>query len=266
MYKLLSSFALAACLLSPALAFAQDVPADPICTDRPTKSNATCTVPQGSWQLESDVSSVTRNQTGGTATTTSYVMNPYLKYGVGEHEDIEINWAPNVRVRNTGDGASHTLSGAGDVYLRFKARLVNDGIFSLALIPYIKAPTAAHGIGNDRWEGGLIAPIGVALPNSFSLLLGPEVDALADSRGTGRHAAYTNLINLSHPLSSRISIAVEYWMQDNHDPAGTIRQRSADVALTFAANRNLQFDIGANFGLNDATPDRQFYLGVSARF
>lgn len=247
-------------------AFAQDTTTAPLCTDRPTKSNATCTVPEGSWQLETDLPNVTRNDDAGVRTTTTYYANPYLKYGIDDHQDIEVNWAPNVRVR-TDDGSSrHTVDGAGDIFVRYKVRFFSDDTVSIALIPFVKAPTANHDIGNGRWEGGLIAPISVNLPNKFALVLGPEVDALADSTGTGRHAAYTNLINLSRPISDRIGIAVEYWAQDNHDPAGTIRQRSADIAMTFAATPLLQFDIGANFGLNDATPDRQIYLGFSTRF
>ncbi|HEY4147247.1 transporter [Pinirhizobacter sp.] len=246
--------------------FAQDSATAPLCTDRPTKSNATCTVPEGSWQVESDLPNVTRNDDGGVRTTTTYAINPYLKYGIDDHQDIEVNWAPQVRVRTDDGTARHTIDGAGDVFVRYKVRFFSNDTVAIALLPYIKAPTANHDIGNRRWEGGVIVPISITLPNKFTLVLGPEVDALADSSGTGRHAAYTNLVNLSRPISDRLGIAVEYWTQDNHDPAGTIRQRSADVALTVAATSTLQFDVGANFGLNDATPDRQIYLGFSTRF
>jgi hypothetical protein len=105
----------------------------------------------------------------------------------------------------------------------------------------------------------------VALPQGFSLTLGPELDVLADSDGHGHHAAATGLINVSHALSSRLTLAVELWAQNNRDPAGTIRQRSADVALSFLVNPTLQLDVGANFGLNSSTPDSQIYLGLSHR-
>lgn len=250
----------------PLLACAQSADVVPLCTDRPTKANATCTVPAGDWQVESDIASSTHDSHDGITSDTFYAVNPYLKYGLNDHQDIEINWAPNIRVRSTEDGHGHTLSGAGDLYVRFKSRLVGDDDFSMALIPFVKAPTAARGVGNDRWEGGLALPIGMALPAGFSLTLGPEVDWLADSDGHGHHATYTQLVNLSHALGSRVTLAVEYWAQDNHDPAGTIRQRSADVALSFLVNPTLQLDVGANFGLNSQTPDSQLYLGIAHRF
>ena len=40
----------------------------------------------------------------------------------------------------------------------------------------------------------------------------------------------------------------------------------ADIGWTYSPNENLQWDIGANFGLNDAAPDFNPFLGVSIRF
>ncbi len=50
------------------------------------------------------------------------------------------------------------------------------------------------------------------------------------------------------------------------DPVGTIRQRSADVALIFLVNPTFQLDVGANFGLNNSTPNSRIYRGLSYRF
>lgn len=258
----------AAALLSqsPVVAHSQSTDTAAICTDRPTKANATCTVPQDQWQFETDIGNTTHARQGGVSTDTLYYFNPYLKYGLNDRQDIEINWAPAIRVRTKEGGITRSVSGAGDVYLRLKSRLFSDDTVSVSLIPFVKAPTASHDLGNDRWEGGLAVPIGVALPQGFSLTLGPELDLLADSDGHGHHAAVTGLVNVAHALTRRLSLAVELWAQNNRDPAGTIRQRSADVALIFLVNPTLQLDVGANLGLNDSTPDTQVYLGLSHRF
>nr|WP_267226708.1 transporter [Dyella silvae] len=258
------SVALLAC--EPLLVLAQNAEPTPICTDRPTKANVTCTVPKGDWQLESDIAYTSRDRQNGVTTETFYSVNPYLKYGLNDFQDIEISWAPSIRQRTKEDGQTQTTSGAGDVYLRLKSRLFSGDTLSMALIPFAKAPTATHGLSNDRWEGGVIAPLGVTLPRGFSLTFGPEVDVLADMEGHGHHVAITNLINVSHALNSRLSLAVELWAQDNYDPAGTIHQRSADGALIFLVNPRLQLDMGANFGLNHSTPNSQIYLGLSYRF
>jgi Putative MetA-pathway of phenol degradation len=243
---------------------ADDAP--PICTDRPTKANATCTVTEGMWQLETDVGNDTHDAHPGGSTDTLYFVNPYLKYGLGSHTDIEVNWAPAIRVVTKAGGDRQTTHGSGDIYVRVKTGLYSGDVFSASIIPFVKAPTASHAIGNDHWEGGVAAPMSAAVGAGFTLTVGPELDALADADGHGRHVAVTNLVNLAHPLTSTLSMAVEYWRQDNHDPAGHVKQESADIAFTWLASPNLQLDVGANVGVNDATPDRQVYAGVSYRW
>ncbi|UPG90513.1 transporter [Luteibacter aegosomaticola] len=243
---------------------ADDVPS--ICTDRPTKANATCTVPEGAWQFETDLGNGTRDAHPGSRTDTLYYVNPYLKYGIGAHTDIEVNWAPALRVRSKVDSERHTERGSGDTYLRIKTALYSGDNVSASIIPFVKAPTASRGLGNYRWEGGVAVPVSMVVGAGFTVTLGPELDALADTDGHGRHIAITNLVNIGHALTSKLSIAVEYWRQDNHDPSGRVKQESGDVALTYAVSRTFQLDIGANMGLNNATADRQAYAGMSYRW
>ncbi len=240
----------------------------PICTDRPTKANATCTVPQWQWQLEADLGNATVDRQSGTRIETLYYTNPTLKYGIGERTDVQLNWAPDIRIRTTdrATGARESLSGGGDVSLRLKTRFYENARVSIAAIPFVKAPVARTGIGNGAWEGGVALPVAIALPGSFALTFGPEVDALANADGNGRHAAVVNLANLSHQLGNRASLAVELWSMSNHDPSGTVKQSSADIAVTWLVTPTLQLDAGTNIGLNNATPDSQVYVGLSRRF
>lgn len=248
------------------LAHAQATDDNPLCTDRPTKANATCPVPEGDWQLETDVGNTLHDAQGANKTDTLYPLNPTLKYGLGGATDLEANWAPDVRIHTHADGAHQRRRGQGDLVIRLKTRLYTSDQASVAVIPFVKAPTARSGLGNDRWEGGLAVPIGVTLPAGFSLTLGPELDHLADADGHGHHTALTNLVNVAHTLTGRLSLAVEYWEQRNWDPTGLIKQQSADVALSFAMAPHFQLDVGANFGLNDETPDQQIYLGFAHRW
>lgn len=240
----------------------------PVCTDRPTKANATCTVPKDQWQIETDIGNEIVDRKGHTRTETLYFTNPTLKYGLGDRTDLQLNWVPDIRIRTTDrtTGERDSLSGGGDVYVRLKTRFYENGRVSIAAIPFVKAPTARAGIGNGAWEGGVALPVAIALPGSFALTFGPEVDALANVDGNGRHAAIVNLVNLSHPLGSRASLAIELWSMSNRDPSGMVKQSSADIAVAWLATPVLQLDAGANFGLNNATPDAQVYVGLSRRF
>jgi hypothetical protein len=251
---------------------AVDAPAAPsepaLCTDRPTKSNAVCTVPQGKLQIETDLPNWTRNDDAGTRMDVILYANPYVKYGLGPNTDVEVNWAPYETVRVRGGGVVDRLSGVGDVYVRLKQRLTDPSAkLQVGVIPFFKAPTARRGIGNREWEGGVALPVQYTLPHGFTLTTSPEVDLLADSTNSNsRHAQLIGTANVGKALSSTVTAYAEFWAAQNFDPAGTIHQYSADFALAWLVHPKLQIDLGGNFGLNRQTPDAQVYLGLSTRF
>ena len=239
----------------------------PICTDRPSKANAACTVPQGRVQVEADALNWTRFAAGGIDMDTILYTNPTIKYGLGANTDIEANIAPYETVRVHGQGSSDTLGGVGDLFVRVKQQLTAPGARTqVAVIPFVKAPTARFGIGNTRWEGGVILPVIVTLPSGFALNLGPEVDILADGDRHGLHANLVGVVNLSHAVGKKGTVYAEFWNAHNLDPAGTVHQYSADIAYAYLISPRLQIDLGGNFGLNRSTPATQVYAGISTRF
>lgn len=250
---------------TPPAAASTSAPA-PICTDRPTKANAACTVPMGDIQIEADFANWTHNSLAGTRTDTILYTNPTIKYGLGPRTDIEVNIAPYETVRTRSGGVTDKIGGVGDLYVRLKQELTDPSAkVQVSLIPYVKAPTAKVGIGNGKVEGGVIAPVVFALPAGLTLNFGPEVDVLADADGHGHHAQVVSLVNLAKSIG-KATLYAEFWNAQNFDPAQTVHQYSADVAVTYLLNPTLQLDVGGNFGLNDATPDAQLYVGISTRF
>jgi len=238
----------------------------PICTDRPTKSNFACTVPKGKWQVESDLYNYSRLTADGVTTEAQLFTSPVLKYGISDSADVNIAWVPYARVTTEAAGVRDTVDGVGDVVLRVKQRFTpTDRQLQFSLIPYVKLPTAPRGIGNREWEGGVIAPTNLALPGSVTLTVVPSLDLLADADGSGRHVQLTGLVNIGKQIG-RTTLYGELWTSQNFDPAGTIRQYSADFAVAHLLNDELQIDVGGNFGLNKATPDAQLYVGISARW
>src|SRR5580704_5396557 len=115
-----------------------------LCTDRPTKSTAPCTVDAGRWQVESDVYNFTTQTTGGVTTTTQFVTNPTLKLGITNTLDFEVNIAPYelVTTHDSSVASTTTLGGVGDLFLRAKWNLLGDdgGNLGFALVPYVKIP------------------------------------------------------------------------------------------------------------------------------
>lgn len=234
----------------------------PICTDRPAKANVVCTVPAGRLQTESAAIAWSRTRSAGSQTT-AYSLGPsVVKYGLDDRSDLQLGITPYVRIESEGG----SISGFGDVIVRYKYRVTSgDSNVQIALIPFVKIPTAKTGIGNRRVEGGVAIPISFALAGQVTATLGPEIDVLADEDGHGRHAAIVNLVNLSTTVAPRLTLAGELWSNLNFDPAGSIKQASADAALAYALSTEAQLDAGANLGLTRDTPDVELYIGFSLR-
>lgn len=252
-------------LASPALG--QEAEEPPICTDRPTKANATCTVPAGKFQLETTAVGWGRIEAGGARTDVWQVGSSFLKLGLTDHSDLQVGFTPYLDIKTKVDGASSHTSGIGDVAIRYKHRLTGDGLsVQVGLIPFVKLPTAKTGIGNGKVEGGLAVPISIATGSPVTVVLGPELDLLADSDGDGRHVALVNLVNVSGPIAPGLTLVGELWTATNFDPADTVTLASADAALAYAVSHTFQLDLGANLGLNRNTPDIEVYAGFSIRF
>jgi hypothetical protein len=257
--------ALAGLLLAVSAAGAAQAQDAPICTDRPTKANAVCTVPSGRVQIEIGGIAWSLTDLGGTRTELLTVGASVVKLGLSERSDLQVGFTPYAELR-TLNGSHSRVSGIGDVVVRYKHRFSGpEAPVQVAAIPFVKLPTAAAGLGNGRVEGGLAVPIGFALGRA-TITLGPEIDVLADADGHGRHVALVNLVNVSAPIAPRLTLAGELWTSFNFDPDGTAEQASFDAAIAYAASNNLQLDLGANIGLTRDTPDFEGSVGVSLRF
>ena len=238
-------------------------------TDRPTKSNVPYTVDAGHFQYETDLVNFTHQVTGAVQANLILVPNPTFKVGVTNNADLEVNVPiAGVQTFSSSTGPSSTIWGIGDTFVRAKVNLWgNDGgSTAAALIPYVKAPSAPLGIGNGAVEEGLIAPFAFSLPNDFTLLLIPEIDALKDSADDGRHPNFIFDVNLSREVIKNVTAYAELWADFNNDPVVKTTQLSFDTALAWTVFPNVQLDVGANFGLNAVTPAIQVYAGLSQRF
>lgn len=239
----------------------------PICTDRPAKANATCTVPVGGWQLESSAASWSRTADQGSISRTFAIGSTVIKRGLSDRSDLQIGYSPYVRTTTSAGGAHDRVSGPGDLTIRFKHRLTTgEGAIQAALIPFVKLPTADRDIGNGKVEGGLSVPVGVGNVGPVAILFGPEVDVLANADGNGHHFALVNLVNGSAPIAQGVTLYGELLTMTHFDPAGTITLASADSAVAWLVSDALQLDIGANMGLTRHTPDVEAYAGISIRF
>jgi hypothetical protein len=236
-------------------------------TDRPTKANSPYTVDAGHFQYETDLVVYGSSNVDGVRSQAWTVVDPTLKLGLTNTMDAELQVTPYESVRTETAGATTNASGLGDTYARLKINLLGDdgGPAAVALLPYVKLPTAREPLGNGRVEGGVILPISFSAPGGFTVIVMPEGDYLKDTTGAGYHGAFDFLVNVSHPLDKKWTFYSEVFTTQSFQAADKPIY-TLDEAFTYALTPTLQLDFGGNFSLNDAAPRVQLYTGLSQRF
>ena len=241
-----------------------------LCAERPGLDTPACTVDRGHLQIEMGLADWTLDKQAGSRTDTILLGNALARYGVGESTEIRFARTAygHTRRRDRMTGSIDRSSGAGDITIGLKQNLSNpsgDG-FSLALLPYATLPTGKKDIGAGDWGAGLLIPVSFDLTDKVSWEATPEVDAAVDDDGKGRHLAFGSAAGLGIDISKRWSMSIEGELVRDRDPAGHSTRALAGAFLAWKPKDQLQFDAGAQAGLNRATPDVELYFGISRKF
>jgi len=257
-------------LLASGATLAQSTPRD-FCPDRPGKGSPPCVLDVGRFQAELGLADAAYSRGGGTSTDDTAFGAVELRLGLAPTVEGQLSWTAHQRVRekDRATGATSTVDGTGDLSLALRWSLRNPGGdgFSVALQPFVTAPTGADGIGGGKWQGGLIAPMAMPLNGEWSLALSPELDVRPDADGSGRHAGFSSAIGVGRSVGP-ISLGVELWADVDDDPAGRVTSASFDLTAGWipAGAPDLQIDASAYLGLNRRTPDLELVVGVARRF
>jgi hypothetical protein len=236
-------------------------------TDRPDQTESPYTVDAGHWQIEFDFANYTYDSDAGVRTRTLNVAPVNVKLGLTNTTDLQFIYDSYTRERVRTAGVTTTTDDWGDLTLRLKQNLWgNDGgDTALAVMPFIKLPLKTGDAGNDLVEGGIIIPLAVSLPAGWGMGLMTEIDWLADATGNGRHVEWLNTITFSHDITERLGGYVEF-VSVHSEESGAEWVAQADIGLTYAISDDIQLDGGCNFGVTDAAPDVQPFIGLTLRY
>lgn len=269
MYQFIRNTLILAAVL-PALAAAAGL--RELSTDRPDQTESPYTVDAGRWQVELDVAILTLDHDthgGADIRTRAWSLGALnLKAGLTSRMDLQMLFDTHldVRVEDRRTGAVVRASGFGDITTRLKINVWgNDGgETALAVMPYVKWPLSASDLRNGETEGGIIIPFAMALPGGWSLGAMTEVDWVSDGAG-GYDTEWLNTITVSRDLGSRWGGYIELAALTG-DADGFRWQGQLDIGFTYALGEHEQLDFGCNFGITDAAPDYQPFLGYSRKF
>lgn len=239
------------------------------CPDRPGKGSPPCVLDRGRFQAELSGVDATLDKSGGVSTHDIAYGGLELRLGLTSTLEGQLSWTPYERVRTKDQGVVSTASGAGDLGLALRWSLRNpagDGL-SVAVQPFVVAPTGAEGIGGGLWQGGLIVPVSIPLNGDWSLSLSPELDARPDADGAGRHAGYALAGGVGRMVGP-VNLGAELWVDVDDDPSGRVTQASFDLTAGWTPKtlKDVQLDASAYVGLNRRSPDLELVVGVAHRF
>jgi len=231
-----------------------------LATDRPDTTESAITVPKGRFQIEAEALAHSWNEGRSTSWT---VAESLLKFGVTDQMDLQLNVPIYGRLLDDND---EWADGFGNLTLRMKYNLWgnDEGRSALALLPYVSAPTAARGLGSEKWEPGLAIPFSLELTDRFNLGLQQQFDWIDDGNG-GRDLEWLHALVVGASMTDRFGLFAEGVALLRLESGG-----ETDVALnlgwTYLVTPEFQLDGGVRFGLAGQVDDVQIFLGWSQRF
>jgi hypothetical protein len=239
--------------------------------DRPDKTDCPFTVDAGHFQVEMDFANFTYDAptaAHGRLKTEDYQLAPMnVKVGVLNDMDFQLVFQPCQwqRIEDKTTGAIENDSGFGDITPRVKLNLTgNDGGgFALALIPFVKFPTAHGNLGNGAYEGGVGIPYAFDVPNwdvGFQTTISCNHDA-----GNGYHAEFANSVSIGHAVIGSLAYHVEFFSSVSTErDSGWVG--TFDTWLTYQVNKNLILDGGIYIGVTAVADNWHPWIGVTWRY
>jgi hypothetical protein len=236
--------------------------------DRPDKTESPITVDAGHFQLEMDFANYTFDSTKHETTKAWAVAPANLKVGILNNVDLQVI-VETYNTQTTKDrdtGGKQRVSGFGDVTLRCKTNFWgNDGGFSaFGMMPFVKLPTAADGIGNGAVEGGVILPFLLRLPADWGIGTHLVIGQIRNVARGGYHQEAIQTVTVGHDIGKWSGYLELFSHVSNEPHAGWAA--TFDCGASYRLTRDVQLDAGVNIGLTSAADDVNPFVGLSVRY
>ncbi len=261
---------LGALLVTAVGAHAQSGP-PPIATDRPDQTESAFLVPRGLVQFElgavySEEGGSNGPPDSGAAVRGLNVGNALLRMGVLEQVELRLGFVGWQRV--SGDGIA-AFNGFGDLAAGAKLALVRGAgaVPTVALLGMVTLPVGDAAFRADGIDPFLKAAFAQDLGSGFGL--GYNLGAIwtTETDGTGDERLRTDVaysVAIGRSLTDRLAAFVEAYGIVGVS-AGRASWQALDGGVAFALRPNVQLDLSAGVGLNEAATDWFLSGGVSVR-
>ena len=246
--------------LGPNAALAVD--ADSTETDRPDVANSATTVPPGAFQIVSGIA-YARQRAAAAPTQYTTSLELTLRAGLTPSLEVRLDGDPVVHMRT-----DESVTNVGDLRLGLKYRFVDppDGSWwpALAILPYVKLPSAPEPIGSERTDFGITGSASFEFPADFSLDVNGGIAAVGQRDPSGYLAQASAAASLSKTLLHELVVYVElfYSSRDTRDSRFGL---GTGAGLLYRIGRRAAVDLGVETSLAGQSPDFTIRSGFTVR-
>ncbi|MBX3412827.1 MAG: transporter [Pirellulales bacterium] len=233
---------------------------EPLISDRPDFTEASTTVGRGVVQLEAGYTYFF-DRAGEDLTIDQSYPETLLRVGMLA-EWFEFRIAYNHGSNAARDsGFFDSATGAQDLYVGAKIALtLQQGILpEMAIVPQMFLPTGADDFTADRVCPGLNWLYGWEINDFLSCGGSTQVNKSVDDADDRSYTLFAQSFTIGYRLTDRWGAYTEYFGLFPTGATSVLPENYFDGGFTFSVTNNLQLDIRAGVGLNEAAYD--YFLG-----
>jgi hypothetical protein len=235
---------------------------EPLVTDRPDFTEASSTVGRGVLQMESGYTYIFDKDAASQTISHSY-PEVLLRYGVFA-EWLELRIAQNVASED--DGIVRN-AGAEDLYLGFKIGLTpQEEIFpEMAVVPQMTVPTGEGAFTADEVLPGVNWLYGWDVTDFIATGGSTQFNRTLDEVTAAAYTEWAQSWTVNYSLAERLGGYTEWFALFPHSADTARPEHYFDGGFTYLISNDVQLDIRAGVGLNEAADDYFVGLGLSIR-
>jgi hypothetical protein len=238
---------------------------EPLEADRPDFTESPKTVGKGVVQLETGYT-FTSDSSGGVHTADHSFPETLLRVGVlADWLEFRAEWDYEIERTRVG-GVSQTQSGADDLILGFKIALTEQQccLPETGIILDLSIPTGGDAFTTGEVQPGVNYCYSWKLGKDWSLSGSTAIGGAADDETNDPYAEFTQSLSLGHTWNEKVDSFSEFYVLSPISADTNRPQDYFNAGFAVHINKDLQWDIRAGVGLNEAADN--FFAGSGLTF
>jgi hypothetical protein len=240
---------------------------EPLETDRPDFTEGPTAVGLGVLQVEGGYT-YTFDKTNGVRTINHSFPETLFRLGaIADWFEFRADWNYEVERTTTG-GVSDTADGADDLTLGFKIALTPQQccLPETGIIVQLSVPTGADAFSADEVLPGVEYCYHWEFSKEWSLYGMTAMVGAVDDVTSDTYAEFEQSLSLERTWHEDVSTYTEWYVLSPISADTNLPQYYFDGGLTVRLNKDVQWDIRAGAGLNDAADNFFAGTGLSLRY